>query len=795
MNATTKKLTSWVLVWLLLLQNPNMARGDSEKIVYPLKEVSSLNCRYQKFSELSSDCKEDLQILHTRDYKKYAENSGWYNDYTRRYTVLWWASYKYGWDQWNGWHMWTDIATSEWTPVYAMADWEVIIAEKQIEFWNLVSIKHKINWKTIVSDYGHLSLISVESWDKVLAWDKIWEVWSTWNSTWNHLHFQIDLPSSQYYPAYYSYKTCPYTYNEISESPVCFEELQRITVDPLAFLETSGSILNDLVIIESPKVTINKQVNKVQTKITWKASEIFDKTVYTDSSFDDIVEVQKIFRDLWTYNWKIDWNYNSILETVIDYQINSKIIFARNDTWAWYWWPKTRSVIRLQYDKYLLSLKDSNNTKVAEVTTTKTIEKISREKMLTREQIEEREINEFKSKYNIEIKSSDIWNNISLWTSKKLVVNIKAKNWVNFKWNTPYPINFVIDDDVVWVFPNKFFNFTDWKRDIMLTWKKSWNTVLYVKMWNKTLQTIDLRVLQDWKSIEAKTAAMLWNWKVILWDENHWYVLFKDDKWKRLLNTRFVWEFEIKSEWNAIFCIKSWNLKDIKKLDKKLCADSEYTDNKKITYDDTVWWMLVFDYKVFDKTAKIKIISSSKKELSYLSISTSPPKWLKKDYVYYDEVIKMIKQDIVATTINKWYFQEKNWLTEKEWVDWIKNTLIKMKEESWDKNIIAIINSNLVELNKEKVSSFTSITRKDFLNKAYKYLVLNKSSVVSIVYKDLEKDDNKKANSIFDKKNTWKDKFWETYYQPNQNLTKWEWAYLLSKALDKTRNITVSVNK
>ncbi len=151
MKTKFKKTISALLIWLIIIP-PDITRSDSEKIVYPLQDVAKLECRFEKFSELDSNCIENLKILKTNDYQKYADLDDWYNYYTRRYTVLWWASYKYWWDQWNWWHMWVDIATSEWTPVYAMADWEVIIAQNKLEFWNLVSIKHEINGKKIVSN-------------------------------------------------------------------------------------------------------------------------------------------------------------------------------------------------------------------------------------------------------------------------------------------------------------------------------------------------------------------------------------------------------------------------------------------------------------------------------------------------------------------------------------------------------------------------------------------------------------------------------------------------------------------
>jgi len=72
--------------------------------VYPLKEISKLECRFQDFKDLGSNCKESLPILKTKDYGKYAKQNGGYNKFTRLYTVLWGSSYKYGWDVGHGGH-------------------------------------------------------------------------------------------------------------------------------------------------------------------------------------------------------------------------------------------------------------------------------------------------------------------------------------------------------------------------------------------------------------------------------------------------------------------------------------------------------------------------------------------------------------------------------------------------------------------------------------------------------------------------------------------------------------------
>lgn len=789
---TKIKKTVGIFMILLIVLPPEITRSESPKIVYPLQQVSKLECRYENFSELENSCKENLKTLKTSSYQKYADQNDWYNDYTRRYTVLWGWSYTYWWDVWNWWHMWVDIATSEWTPVYAIADWEVIIAQNKLEFWNLISIKHELNWKKIVSNYAHLSKIDVKVWEKISAWEKIWEVWSTWNSTWNHLHFQIDLQTKSS-PAYYNYDTCPYSYNDIINEWKCFQELQNITIDPLAFLETSWAIINDIVIKE---VTVKASTSNSTTKNTWTSNNIFSTTIYSDSSFDDIVEVQKIYKALWYYKWSIDWDYNSIINDIIKYQLEKKIISNKNEDWAWYFWPKTRAQTKKDYDIYLTKKDKDNSVKTEVATWTQKVDKISRDWMLTREEIEEKEINEFKRKYDIEIQFNNIWTNVWVWDSKKISLTIKDKKWNWYKGNTPYPISFIIDKNVVEVFPNKFYNFTNWKRDITLTGKKTWNTTLYVKMWTKTIKSVDLKIYDDWKEINPKTAIVLAKSKVILWDSNQWAIMLKDDKWSRLIDLKYAWNFDFKAEWNAKICIKTWKSKDIKSLMKKECNDKDYVKNKVITYNDTVWWIVVFNYKVYDEQAKIKLYSfNEKKDLITLNIKSDAPKGLTENYAYYDEIIELLENNIATSELKQWYFLEKKAMTEKEANAWIEATLNNIKKSTVDKNIVAVIDANIESLKKETISPSSTITRKNFLDKTYKYLIFNKSPQVSITYKDLENEDNKKANTIFDKNNTWKDKFWESYYQPYQNITRWEWAYVISLAIDKTKNSTLTLWK
>lgn len=244
-------------LWLLcVIHQTNWAN-----LVYPIQTMSKVECRFQNYSSLSSSCKMSLPVLKTKDYKKYKND---YALYRRVYTVLWWWSYDYGWDVWNGWHSGVDIATAMWTPVHAIASWKVLIATKLWSRWNLVKIEHTINWKKVYSNYAHLSKIKVKAWDKVSVNQIIWEVWSTWNSTWNHLHFQIDTTASSSWPWYRKY--CNTTYDNIINTNICYSELTQNTVDPLAFLQ------NKWVVITEPESSSSSSSSSSEYKV-WEKIE------------------------------------------------------------------------------------------------------------------------------------------------------------------------------------------------------------------------------------------------------------------------------------------------------------------------------------------------------------------------------------------------------------------------------------------------------------------------------------------------------------------------------------------
>jgi hypothetical protein len=75
MKTNIKKTISILLIGLIITP-PDITRSASNDIVFPLQEVAKLECRFDKFSDLDSNCKEKFTFLNTSDYQKYATQNG-----------------------------------------------------------------------------------------------------------------------------------------------------------------------------------------------------------------------------------------------------------------------------------------------------------------------------------------------------------------------------------------------------------------------------------------------------------------------------------------------------------------------------------------------------------------------------------------------------------------------------------------------------------------------------------------------------------------------------------------------
>ncbi|MCP4522999.1 MAG: M23 family metallopeptidase [Candidatus Gracilibacteria bacterium] len=765
----------------------------SNKIVYPLKEISKLECRFQNFGDLKSNCIENLPILKTRDYDKYISKNGGYNDYTRLYTVLWGASYKYGWDVGNGGHIGTDIATAKGTPVYSIADGTVIHAKSAVALGNMVSIEHKINGKKIVSNYAHLSKYKVKKGMKVKVGQKIGEVGSTGNSTGNHLHFQIDL-DTPFHPYYYSHNACPYSYYKITEEGICFDELEKNTIDPLLFLETNGSVLNNITTKRRKSSTSSTSKNNY-TKQDNK--DIFSKTVYIGYSKSDIKEVQKIYKEMGVYKGRIDGKYENILDDIIDYQIDTGVIKHKNDHGAGWFGPKTRAQTKKDYDNHIAKSGKSGGSNSEKVYISSGIKtkKISKKRLLTREEIELREVKEFLKDYKISMKFSEIGGNIQSGKTAKINLVITNKKGKAFKGNMPGGMTFIADTDTVQIFPQKLFYFTDGKREIFVKGLKPGNITISVQVGGTTIKRIPVKVYSDGQIIYPEKVQIIGKKTPVLGEKNTAIGIFYDKSGKKLINLKYGSTYKVNTNNGTQICLKSGTIKTIKSAINKTCNESDYSTSQTFTYEDTIEGILIFDYKAQSRDTKLEIVNTyNNKVLATQKLTVKDPKGLKSNYVYKTDIMNLL-QEGVADGINKGYFLEKRDITKKEALNWISNALHDSKDNAVSLETRRKIDNSLIHIKnaKKQTSKYTKITRKDFLDLTYTYLVFDENKTVSVKrYKDLDDTLNNKASYILNN-TTWKDKFGENYFQPKNNITRGEAAFMLNNILNQNKQVFLTV--
>ncbi len=91
----------------------------------------------------------------------------------------------------------------------------------------------------------------------------------------------------------------------------------------------------------------------IETTIELNKNKIYrlTKEIWPNSSLADIIILQELFKEVKLYDWKIDWKYDSIKDTIINFQIKNNIIKNKDSYWAWYFWPKTKKVFLNKFKK------------------------------------------------------------------------------------------------------------------------------------------------------------------------------------------------------------------------------------------------------------------------------------------------------------------------------------------------------------------------------------------------------------------------------------------------------------
>ena len=255
-----------------------------------------------------------------------------------------------------------------------------------------------------------------------------------------------------------------------------------------------------------------------------------------------------------------------------------------------------------------------------------------------------------------------------------------------------------------------------------------------------------------------------------------------------MINLEYWSTYNIKASNDNKICIKEGNISNIKKIYKSDCKQNDYENEFNFTYQNTVWWLLLYDYIAKTNDFNITIKNNyNNKVLSNKKLIVTNPKWLNKTYAYTNEVLEMLEIWVVDW-INKWYFLENRWLTQRDAFWWVENALYIMKKDVYDIETRQIIENNITKVKKAiPYSSRTKVvTRKEFLDLTNKYLVTDQNNKGKVEYRDIDNDTRIKLANTFDENTTWKDQFGQSYFRPEARITRWEWAFFISKTLERT---------
>lgn len=216
--------------------------ANNTSLVYPVDEVSKLECRHKTWPELDESCKMKLPIIEGANFEKYGANPL----YTNTYTVLFGGNYLSGWDMQHGSHYGVDLASSRGTPLYAIADGKVFFAGQQAGYGNVVKIQFIYKGKMYFSTYGHMDQILVQTWQPLTKGQKIGMIGHSGNTMGsiegNHVHFEIN--KGDFGRPIYPFGQCSEAKKsgiETINNGLCREQMYKYGQDPIAFLEGANA--------------------------------------------------------------------------------------------------------------------------------------------------------------------------------------------------------------------------------------------------------------------------------------------------------------------------------------------------------------------------------------------------------------------------------------------------------------------------------------------------------------------------------------------------------------------------
>ena len=518
----------WIFAFFSLMHAWNSwSLPNNTSFWYPLKQVSTLECRTQYFEDMDESCKINLPIIRWANYAAYMHNT----TYRSIYTTLRAAPYSDTWNQEIWAHAWIDIATARGTPLYSIWNGVVYSAGWNSSYGNLVRIKYIYNWEIVYWVYAHMDTIEVEVWQAVTRWQKIWTVWNTGNTTWAlwwyHVHFEIDK-DNWWRPAY-SYTNCKDLdkwHYKIIQNGLCRTELFKYQYDPIKILEWIPKSEADKPTIYS---TVNDNNNESTQTNTWNQTTVIAENTWnvapSNTEHPSAENTGKVENNVnpWnntsTNNTPTNTGNNNSnntsnnendkpQETVKPTEETKPTESVNNSTWTSEQTqtpgenkveepqptqPAQEQQVQPENNKpQETETPAQNNEPKPEESKDPEVLKLDFSKLTSMPQ-------HFMTQRDVEMKSKLNTRNLRLWETVTLDIEV-FKKWTSenreyySNWILQVPFDFITNNDNISVNITSLQLLTKWKAKVEITWNKEWKSALVIKLWWEKIWVLNIDV-------------------------------------------------------------------------------------------------------------------------------------------------------------------------------------------------------------------------------------------------------------------------------------------------------------
>lgn len=289
--------------------------------------------------------------------------------------LAWPKNYPYGTKIYFDW-FWVWVIEDRWGAI--VKAWVRWFEHDRIDIWMWYGdewlMRAKKWWRRTIkgSIVNPSSEVTLKLSENVLLWYEDLEVWPESDST-------AVLKLQELFTKLWLYKEeLDWDYKKIEDDILDFQIKNRIISDASEWwawyfwdktkLKLIKKYFPNPLIKEESKPKIVEIDNKVKIIMDY-----WDLVLKPESTTQDIQKVQELFTKLELYTWNIDWNYETIKDSLIRFQKEVWLVNHEDDWWAWYMWDKTKTLLIKYFEDKATRKKDIYNLTQTEIEKLKSI--------------------------------------------------------------------------------------------------------------------------------------------------------------------------------------------------------------------------------------------------------------------------------------------------------------------------------------------------------------------------------------------------------------------------------------